>query len=193
MWGTIIGLAGTAASGIMSAINNKRIADAEERESARKKNFYLAQANENPLERSENAALLGQLDRRLNEQNETAAAKSKIIGGTPEANVATQKATATAYADAVSDIAAGESARRDNAMENYNKAEGEAAEKRIERMAKRGETYANLAANAANAAKGLSGWKSRQQKNFEALVNEFGGDEQAARAASTELPKTHPI
>lgn len=155
IWTTLLSLAGQAASGIMSAINNRRTEAAEKAESARQRAYFEGRANENPMERSENAAILGTLDRRLHSQNETAAAKQKVLGGTPEMAVATQKANANAYADAVSNIAANASKNRDTALDNLEKSRENDAANRIARMDARNQTYANLAANAANAFSGL--------------------------------------
>ena len=157
MWTMLLSLAGQAASGIMSALNNRRTEQAEESESARQRAYFEGRANENPMERSDNAAILGTLDRKLRSQNETAAAKNKVLGGTPEMDVATKKATANAYADAVSSIAANASKNRDTAMDNLEKSRETDAENRIKRMDARNQTYANLAANAANAFVGLGG------------------------------------
>lgn len=165
MWGTIIGLAGTAVSGLLSALNNRKIAREQDNETKRQQAEYTRRMNENPLERSENAHLLGALDRKSKEQMQTNAAKNKIVGGTPEMEVAQQKAQADAYANAVGQIASGESTRRDDLADKLETSRQKASENRVAQMQKRGETYANLAANAANAAKGFLGGGDKYVRN----------------------------
>lgn len=150
MWGALLGFAGTAASGLMSYFNNKKAQQQADAEAARQQAFYEAKANENPLSRSENQHLLGQYDRAAQQQIENARGVAAITGATPEYGLAVQKAVANGRADMMGNMSAGASERADK----YNQL-GEEARHQKEmddqaRIAARNETFANLAANAAN-------------------------------------------
>lgn len=191
MWTMLLSLAGQAASGIMSAINNRRTESAEQAEAARQRAYYESRANENPMERSENAAALGTLDRKLKSMNETSAAKQKIVGGTPEMAVAQQKANANAYADAVSGIAAKASAQRDTALNGLEASRQTDAANRIKRMDARNQTYANLAANAANAFANLGGL-GNGSGFAEGMSNETGWNAEQTQSTLNSLKVPTP-
>lgn len=148
--GTILSLAGTAMSGLMSYFNNKRAQEKADAEAARQKAFYEAKANENPLARSENQHLLGQYDRQAQQQIENARGVAAITGATPEYGLAVQKAVANGRADLMGNMAAGASARADKYNQLGEEARHQKAMDDQARIAARNETFANLAANAAN-------------------------------------------
>ena len=149
--GTIVSLAGQAASGIMSVVNNKRVARKEDAEYARQQAEYAARENENPLSRSESRAALNAYDKSAEQQVETARNVSKITGATPEYSLAMQKAAQDGRGNVVSGIAADASARADAARNAGERSRQEQAKAELARMQARNETYANLAGNAANA------------------------------------------
>lgn len=149
--GTIVSLAGQAASGIMSVVNNKRVARKEDAEYARQQAEYAARENENPLSRSESRAALNAYDKSAEQQVETARNVSKITGATPEYSLGVQKAAQEGRGNVVSGIAANASARSDAARDAGERSRKAQADAEIARMQARNETYANLAGNAANA------------------------------------------
>ena len=149
--GTIVSLAGQAASGIMSVVNNKRVARKEDAEYARQQAEYAARENENPLSRSESRAALNAYDKSAEQQVETARNVSKITGATPEYSLGVQKAAQEGRGNVVSGIAEGASARADKARGAVEGARQEQAKAEVARMQARNETYATLAGNAANA------------------------------------------
>ena len=149
--GTIVSLAGQAASGIMSVVNNKRVARKEDAEYARQHAEYAARENENPLSRSESRAALNAYDKSAEQQVETARNVSKITGATPEYSLGVQKAAQDGRGNVVSGIAAGASSRADAARDAGERSRQAQADAEIARMRERNETYANLAGNAANA------------------------------------------
>ena len=149
--GTIVSLAGQAASGIMSVVNNKRVARKEDAEYARQQAEYAARENENPMSRSESRAALNAYDKSAEQQVETARNVSKITGATPEYSLGVQKAAQEGRGNVVSGIAEGASARADAARDAGERSRQAQAEADIARMRERNETYANLAGNAANA------------------------------------------
>lgn len=150
MLGAILGLAGTAASGLMSYFNNKQAQQQADAEAARQQAFYEAKANENPLSRSENQHLLGQYDRQAQQQIENARGVAAITGATPEYGLAVQKAVANGRADLMGNMAVGASARADKYNQLGEEARHQKAMDDQARIAARNETFANLAANAAN-------------------------------------------
>lgn len=149
--GTIVSLAGQAASGIMSVVNNKRVARKEDAEYARQQAEYAARENENPLSRSESRAALNAYDKSAEQQVETARNVSKITGATPEYSLGVQKAAQEGRGNVVGGIAANASERADKARNLVEGSRQEQAKAELARMQARNETYANLAGNAANA------------------------------------------
>lgn len=149
--GTIVSLAGQAASGIMSVVNNKRVARKEDAEYARQQAEYAARENENPLSRSESRAALNAYDKSAEQQVETARNVSKITGATPEYSFGVQKAAQEGRGNVVGGIAADASMRADKARNLVEGSRQEQAKAELARMRERNETYANLAGNAANA------------------------------------------
>lgn len=160
-WGAIISLAGTAASGIMSKINNDKMENDQEAEYARQQAYYAAKAAENPLSRSENQRVLRQYDRDAQRQIENARNVAAITGATPEYGLAVQKNVAQGRADLMGNISAGASERADKYNENLETARQQQSAARLARMQQRNETFANLAANAAN--------------SFGSIVDSYGG------------------
>ena len=163
--GTIVSLAGQAASGIMSVVNNKRVARKEDAEYARQQAEYAARENENPMSRSESRAALNAYDKSAEQQVETARNVSKITGATPEYSLAVQNAAQEGRGNVVSGIAEGASARADAARDAGERSRQEQAKAEIARMQARNETYANLAGNAANAFGGILDGYQIQEKN----------------------------
>ena len=167
--GAIVGVAGTAASGIMSAINNKKRERQAQAETARQAAYAEAMANEDPLVRAGNQRLLAQYDREGKRQIENARNVSTITGATPEYAVAVQEGVAQGRADMMSNIAAEADARRDKYMDKAEEARRDAANAAEERALERNQTYANIAANAAQAAG--------------SLMSGIGGSKKAPKAA----------
>ena len=82
MIGTIVSLAGAAASGIGSIIANQKRQKAITQEQAKSDSLYNRELYQDPTRRSDNAAYLNQLDKKLKRANEIAANKGKITGAT---------------------------------------------------------------------------------------------------------------
>lgn len=163
--GTIVSLAGQAASGIMSVVNNKRVARKEDAEYARQQAEYAARENENPMSRSESRAALNAYDKSAEQQVETARNVSKITGATPEYSLGVQKAAQEGRGNVVSGIAADASMRADKARNLVEGSRQEQAKAELARMQARNETYANLAGNAANAFGGILDGYQIQERN----------------------------
>lgn len=156
-WASIVGLAGQAVSSVLSAKANKEAENKENEDFARQKAFYETQLYQDPLQRSENQALLGELDRKLDKQVDVAKSTSKITGATPEAQLAMQQNALDVYGDAISGMASGESARRDALNKDINRLSSEKAKADIERINQKHQNYANIASAAASAFGSIQG------------------------------------
>lgn len=150
-WGVIVSLAGQAASGIMSAMNNRKMQQAADAETARQVASNEAKAYENPLSRSENQQAMAQYDRTSKQQLENALGVATVSGATPEYALGVQKGIADGRAELMSGITAGASAQNDKYLDKAEKAKEQKFEDDQARRAARNTTYANLAANAASA------------------------------------------
>ena len=167
-WGAIIGLAGQAVSGALSITNNRRMQQEADAEAARRKAFYEAKANENPLSRSEVQHVLGQYDRSAQQQIETARSMAAIKGSTPEFTAAVQKGVAEGRANLNGQVAAGASRRADyynmlGEQAQHQKAQEEDMQRRMQRNS----TYAALAGNAASAVGAIMDWYSAGKAPFD--------------------------
>ena len=180
MWSAILGLAGTMASGVMSAINNRRAQQEADAESARQEAYYNARAAENPLSRSDNQALLGQYDREAKRQIDAARGVAAIKGATPEYAAAVQKGVAEGRANLMSNMAAQQSARSDRAMDMAERSRQQKALNDAQRRAARNETYAALASNAVTAFGSLADARA-------------GGAQKPAAAAPEQAPEQRDI
>lgn len=150
-WGMIVGLAGQAVSGIASAMNNRKMQQAADAETARQVASNEAKAYENPLSRSENQQALAQYDRTSKQQLENARGVATITGATPEYALGVQKGISDGRAELIGGIAAGASAQKDKYLDKAEKAKEQKFADDQERRLSRNTTYANLAANAASA------------------------------------------
>lgn len=124
----IIGLAGTAASAVGGIISNKKRQESMDKARQHDNAFYQKQLYQDPTKRSENAALMRQLDINAKKANELAVNRAKVTGQAGMAQTAlqqSQQANADAYGNAISNMAANESARRDNVTQNWHNAQVE--------------------------------------------------------------------
>lgn len=150
--GSILGAAGSVASGIMSSINNKKALQAQQAEAARQQAYYETKANEDPLSKASSQRLLNEYDRKSQKQMQAAQGVAAITGATPEYTLAVQKGIAEGRADLMGNISASHEATAEKALEQAELSRQQAAKAEQERLAARNQTYANLAANAASAA-----------------------------------------
>lgn len=172
--GSILGAAGSVASGIMSSINNKKALQAQQAEAARQQAYYEAKANEDPLSKASNQRLLNEYDRKSQKQMQAAQGVAAITGATPEYTLAVQKGIAEGRADLMGNISASHEATAEKALEQAELSRQQAAKAEQERLAARNQTYANLAANAASAAGSMiSGMQPKKVVNYQAELDEL--------------------
>jgi len=145
----IIGALGTAASGIMSYLNNKKAEANSKAESARQVAYAEGKAAENPLATTAARAATSEYDRQAQRQVDIARNRGKIMGSTPEQDAAVQKAVAEGRADLLSGIAEQGTQRADKWSAVAEEARQQAAANDRALAEQRNATYAALAANAA--------------------------------------------
>lgn len=152
-WAAVAGLVlsalGTAASGIGSAVGNNRQQQQLNNEKARQEAWYNTEMYQDPLKRSDNAAMLRLIEDRIKEQERTDAARQKVLGGTTEARLANRDSNNKAYAGVVSNMASLASKRMDSLSAQKNQAMSNMAQQQMNLDAAKMQNWANLADNAA--------------------------------------------
>lgn len=161
-----VSLAGGVYSAVREAKQNKRYQSAVNKEYnknlADTNAFYQTLYNQNPLERADNQALLNHQKDMLKQANQQATATAAITGATPEAVQAQKNASANQYAQTVSNIAAQNSARKDQIGQEWQAAKGVLRQEKLNNMSalnqqklaniqKYGQLTAQLGSNAASA------------------------------------------
>mgnify|MGYP003292693754 CR=1 FL=1 len=143
-------IAGTVASGIGSAIANKKEKEAIEAERGAANAWYNQQIYEDPTKRADYAAMIGELQRQMKAQQSRLDAKNKITGGTEEQANAQRAAQAEQIAN-VTEHQMANQAKRVDALNSQQRSENIAADKRqADLRARQFETWKNVAGNAAN-------------------------------------------
>ena len=132
----------------MSGNSNRRAEQMQAAESLRRQERLKAEANQDPLSRSDNQAVIAAQKRANDAAVRQAQATSAITGATPEYLLAVQKQNAGALSDTYGDIAAGASSRRDRYNEMLEQAYQDDANQRIANEQARQQTYANIITNA---------------------------------------------
>jgi hypothetical protein len=183
--GSILGAAGSVASGIMSSINNKKALQAQQAESARQQAYYEAKANEDPLSKASNQRLLNEYYRNAQKQLQAAQGVAAITGATPEYTLAVQKGIAEGRANVMSGISANGEASAEKAMEQAELARQQAAKAEQDRLAAKNQSYANLAANAANAASSMISGMQAKPTTQQPLVGNDGDEMKVTGTAKT--------
>lgn len=189
MVGTIVSLALSAAGAVASAVGSKKANDKQQaaldNQRAQSNAFYDSEIYQDPTQRSDNQAYLKLLDKKLKKANEIAEAKNTIMGGTHEQVLAQHQQSADAYSDAITQMVANTSQRRDSLMKEKRAAQIGYDQQQADIDAARAQNWANLASDAANlgvsAVEGFSGAGSETKKD------KLGGDN-----SSGQLQKDTP-
>lgn len=126
MIGSILGGIGAATGlgmGIAGMINShnaqRESANQYRRQQLDNENIYKKQYYEDILNRKDTQHMLRGLRERLKEYNEQQNNVATVTGATSEASAVAKEANAKAYADAIANIAASDSQRKDAALANY--------------------------------------------------------------------------
>lgn len=110
----LIGMAASAVGAGIQANENARAAQLAEENYNKQRQQLLTDMYANPLDSIGNKALLSQMDRRLNKQEEAIANQAAAGGATFENTLAAKQAGNEAMADVVSGIMQGDQARKDS-------------------------------------------------------------------------------
>ncbi len=163
----------SAAGAVASAIGSKKANDKQQaaldNQRAQSNAFYDSEIYQDPTQRSDNQAYLKLLDKKLKRANEIAEAKNTIMGGTHEQVLAQQQQTADAYSDAITNMVANTSQRRDALLKEKRAAQVGYDQQQAGIDAARAENWGKLASNAAqlgaSAVQGFSGVGSKTKTN----------------------------
>lgn len=178
MWGAIASavasLAGTAASGIMSAKNNQRREQELKRERGASNRYYNEQRFQDPTKRYDYVRTLNQMRQNLKRSNAITDAKRTIMGGTQEYALANRQYGANAIADATENVAA-QQARRGDLLSSQQRSEDRRYDAmRMGMLDQRDQTYNNMAINAGNAFNGFSPLDNKQFKPSQETAEYYG-------------------
>ncbi len=146
--GLIASALGSVAGGVGSAMSNKKRQAELNKAKTTADNYYLSQINQDPTKRADNAAMLAQLRRRLDAQNNRNKAVNKITGATQEQVIAQQGNAANAYADSVSKMQALHAQRQDLLAKEKMQNDLNYSSQQADIAAARQQAWGNLAANA---------------------------------------------
>lgn len=152
-----LGLATSAiGAGIQAAQNAKANKLAEENYN-KTRGQLLTDMYANPLDSVANKALLSQMDRRLEKQNEAVENQAAAGGATFENTLAAKQAGNEAMADVVSGMLQGETARRDAYRSQLLNLDSQRTAQQMEAKRQSGAGWASLANNVSGAFTNLGG------------------------------------
>lgn len=151
MWGALISAAAGAVGMAMNAIQNKKAREAQQAEASRQAAYYENKANENPLMRADNQALLHEYDRKANEQVQKAQNVAAIMGTTPEYALAQQKQLADGRVDLMGKIAANNEQQKAKLLESAEQARQQRAKDAITSEQDLAKGWGTLISNVGNA------------------------------------------
>lgn len=152
-----LGLATSAiGAGIQAAQNAKANKLAEENYN-KTRGQLLTDMYANPLDSVANKALLSQMDRRLEKQNEAVENQAAAGGATFENTLAAKQAGNDAMADVVSGMLQGETARRDAYRSQLLNLDSQRTAQQMEAKRQSGAGWASLANNVSGAFTNLGG------------------------------------
>lgn len=113
------GLASSVIGGIKAGKERKKASRALRDEQQFNENLFNKEYYSNPLERSDNAAMLKSLRGMLDKQTRQSAATGAVMGSTPEAVMASKEQANETLSNAAGNISAMNSRYKDNVMGRY--------------------------------------------------------------------------
>lgn len=154
----LIASAATSAVGAgIQARNNAKANEMAGDNYNRTRGLLLADKYTNPLDMVANKALLSQMDRRLNKQEEAIANQAAAGGATFENVLAAKQASNEAMADVVSGIMQGETARQDAFRQQLLNLDSQRVAQQIASKQQSGANWANLFNNVSGSIATLGG------------------------------------
>jgi hypothetical protein len=154
---TAAGLAASAIGSGVQAYQNAKANELAETNYNRQRGQLLTDMYANPLDSVANKALLSQMDRRLEKQNEAVANQAAAGGATFENTLAAKQAGNEAMADVVSGLMQGETARRDSMRQQLLNLDSQRTAQQIAAKQASGAGWASLGDNVSGAFTTLGG------------------------------------
>lgn len=140
----LIGMVGSAIGTGINALQNSKANKLAEEQYQSTRNRLLSDMYANPLDSVANKALLSQMDRRLNKQEEKIENQAAAGGATFENTLAAKQAGNEAMADVVSGVMQGEQARQDNLRNQLLNLDSQRTSQQIAAKQASGQAWANL-------------------------------------------------
>lgn len=167
---TGLGLAASLAGSGISAFKNAQSNKLAETEYNRQRGQLLADMYANPLDSVANKALLSQMDRRLQKQEEAVMNQAAAGGATFENTLAAKQASNEAMADVVSGLMQGETARRDAMRQQLLSLDSQRTAQRIAANQASGQMWASLGSSLAGSLTDLGGTMLETGTTFKDLL-----------------------
>ena len=153
----LIGMGVSAIGKVINAAKNAEANALAEENYSKTRERLLTDMHTNPLDLVANKALLSQMDRRLNKQEEAIANRAASGGATFENVLAAKQAGNEAMADAVSGIVQGEQARQDAFRNQLFDIESRRTGQQIAAKQAAGQNWLGLASGVAGSLNTLGG------------------------------------
>ena len=170
----ILAGAGLLASGIGAGINafqNAKANKLAEEGYNKTRGQLLTDMYANPLDSVANKALLSQMDRRLDKQNEAVENQAAASGATFENTLAAKQAGNEAMADVVSGLMQGETARRDAMKQQLLNLDSQRTAQQIAARQQSGQNWMSLANNLSGSLNTLGGTMLDNNLTFRDLLS----------------------
>lgn len=153
----------------IQAYQNKKADEIAEKNYQQQRGSLLTDMYANPLDSVANKALLSQMDRRLDKQEEAVANQAAAGGATFENTLAAKQASNEAMADVVSGIMQGETARQDSFRQQLLDLESKRTEQQMAAKQASGQNWSNLFGNVAGGLTSLGGTMLENGLSFKDL------------------------
>ncbi|MFA6812973.1 MAG: hypothetical protein WCR45_07775 [Bacteroidaceae bacterium] len=161
MWGQILGgalgLGSAVVGGITSAKANKKANQMVADQKVQNQAWYDRKYNEDLTQRSDAQQLLEHTRSMLNDRTQRNAATNTVMGGTEEALAMDKANTNQAVADVTSNLAANQSAYKDNVEAQYMNNNAQLTQQQIQNQMNKSQQGANAMQQGLNSAAGVVG------------------------------------
>lgn len=154
---TGIGLAASAIGSGINAYKNAEASNLAEQGYNRQRNQLLTDMYTNPLDLVGNKAILSQMDRRLNKQEEAIANQAAAGGATIENTLAAKQAGNEVMADVVSGMMQAETARQDAYRNQLLNLDSQRTAQQIAAKQQAGQNWAKMGSDVFNSFNTLGG------------------------------------
>jgi hypothetical protein len=153
--GSILSALGGIASAAVSADQANKQDLLLSQQKAKNDSWFNKEYYQNALDRSENAQLLKQLNEKQNDAMKVARSRAVVTGATPEVVLAEQQNLNNAYANAMGEIAKGETMRKEGVYNKYNQRDIALTEQQRQRLEEKAKALGTVSDNAVTAMSNL--------------------------------------